>query len=110
MKALAVRCLVPIVVASAGVGTLSAQPSPRVGSGTQAQWARELSSRFFGDEPGWQWVPAVQSGRVALVKSEKRILVGAWHEVDVGREIFAFSIDLRCGHRHGRATLARAPF
>ena len=65
MKAHAVRYFLLLIIAFAGVGPLSAQPSPRVGSGSEAQWASELGSRFFGEKPDWQWVPAVQSRRVA---------------------------------------------
>jgi len=34
-------------------------------------------------EPGWKWVAAIESGRVPLVPSEKRVLVAIWESPQV---------------------------
>jgi len=41
--------------------------------------AVRITDAVKAKEPTWQWVSAIQSGRVPVVPSEKTILVGSWN-------------------------------
>src|SRR2546425_12357301 len=42
------------------------------------RWERDLLEGFSADEPGWKWIPAVQSRYIPTVPSQKKVLVGVW--------------------------------
>jgi hypothetical protein len=45
----------------------------------EQRWSRELTARLTAEGFAWEWVPAIQSGHIRLVPSERRVLVGLWH-------------------------------
>ena len=46
--------------------------------------ASRVTEVLKAKEPGWKFVPAIESRRVPLVPSEKRILVGTWESPKLG--------------------------
>ena len=44
----------------------------------ELRWARDLTARLATEGFAWEWIPAIQSGRIPIVPSEKRLLVGIW--------------------------------
>jgi hypothetical protein len=86
MPILTRRYLVVALIVCGSVGVLVARQAADLDLRLEPQRARELTSRLFGDDTSWRWVPAMDN-RVPLVKSEKRLLVGSWQGSDGGREV-----------------------
>lgn len=100
---IASRCLVVAVAISGIVATLAAQQTD--GASSEPQRARELTSRMFADDPGWQWVSAIDNRPGPIVKSEKRVLVGVWRRGSGDAEVLV-SISPK-EPRTGRSSLTR---
>ena len=85
MPILTSRYLLVAMIVFGSVGPLVSRQAPDLELHLEPQRARELTSRIFGDDTNWRWVPSIDN-RVPIVKSEKRLLVGSWQNSEGGRE------------------------
>ena len=69
MKDAIIICCTLILMLSASAALQAQDESPL---------ARQIRRTLADKEPVWRYVAAIQSGRIPLVPSEKRVLVGQW--------------------------------
>lgn len=84
MSTIVIRYFVAVVAVYGSVTTLAARQTD---ASSEPQRTRELTSRVFGNDASWQWVPAIDNRPGPIVKSEKRVMVGGWRRISVDSEV-----------------------